>query len=274
MLLYNLLCNKPTIRIKAITHIWVLAARISKTKKELLRVCFAAQRGPSLPLLVAACTPAASRRPHTMPVLAPVDDVYQFGSEHDLVGHRGSCLYREKISKEEKMLRRAYMTKPDPPSDEVTERFDKVFLAPSPAAYWTARKKLVRQLADSTSTFDSSKLVQVPKYSGSLSSGPSRENVGLADRAPITMQEHASYYALARLKSGTMGENRVSSAFVVAADDMTESIGGLGSQAACGPWPTKPRSIDHLSETEVRKRAERMLRVNMAKRRGAGGTIV
>lgn len=213
-----------------------------------------------------------------MPLLPPVDE-YVFGSEHDLVGHRGSCLHREKIGKEEKMLRRAYMTKPDPPSAEVAERFEKVFLAPSPAAYWTARKKLVRQLADSTSTFDSSKLVQVPKFSSSLSSasltGSWRENVALADRAPITTQEHASYHAMARLKSGTgLGETRVASCFVVAADDMTESIGGLGSLASCGAWPHKPRNIDHLSDAEVRKRADRMLRVHMAKRRGMGGTIL
>lgn len=202
-------------------------------------------------------------------------NVYQFGSEHDLVGHRGSSLYREKISREEKMLRRAYMTKPGPPSEEVAERLEKVFLAPSPAAYWTARKKLVRQLADSTSTFDSSKLVQVPKYSSSLGSGSLRKNVTLVDRAPMTTQEYASFHAMARLKSGSgLPETRVASCFIVAADDMTESIGGLGSQAACGPWPNRPRNIDHLSENEVRERADRMLRVHMAKRRGMGGTIL
>ena len=40
-------------------------------------------------------------------------------SEHDLVGHRGSCLYREKIRRKETTLRRGYMGDPTPTSDEV-----------------------------------------------------------------------------------------------------------------------------------------------------------
>ena len=199
-------------------------------------------------------------------------------SEHDLVGHRGSCLYREKIRREETTLRRGYMGDPPPTSEAVEFARSQLFLQPTVAAYWTQRRKEARTLAGLDGVYDKpgSSAAAEPKTqpSGSSSStaAPLGRHLAIPDRPPITTTEKMSFAAALSLKSGGRASHFAPSGLM--GDDWKESIGGLGSLAECGVWPYRPRRIDHLSQTEVRKRAERMMHQRMGQRRGLGGTIL
>ena len=63
-------------------------------------------------------------------------------SGNDLTTHIGSCLYRERIAKEERNLRREWER--PVPKPEVNP-YDFLWLSSSPAEYWTGRLQQARQ---------------------------------------------------------------------------------------------------------------------------------
>ena len=93
---------------------------------------------------------------------------------NDLTSHRGSCLYRERIAKEERNLRREWERPvPVPQADP----YDFLWLSSSPADYWTARRQQARQAdADNQAKVNQAKaLARGPSAS---SSAPARSKMG------------------------------------------------------------------------------------------------
>ena len=192
-------------------------------------------------------------------------------SQFDLVSHRGSSLYRERIGKEERGLRTEYMGK------EVVKEIDTysgAWLAESPAEFWSMRKKEARAAAGSVSSN-----VVLPKDSARARAlKPSHPSRILApeERMPVTCKEHAEFAARRRMERGPSTYEKLS--FEVSQlmrelkpGDSTESI---GNGFFPGEWPHKPRSIDGMPSSEVQARAKKDLHKCVAQMRGMGGTLL
>ena len=130
---------------------------------------------------------------------------------NDLTSHRGSCLYRERIAKEERNFRRGW-ERPVPVPE--IDFYDPLWLSSSPADYWTARRHQARQA-------DAANQAKVLARGTSISSSaPARTRRGgahggserVAMKIPITTAERMASAAQRRLDFGPSAADLLSSA--------------------------------------------------------------
>ena len=141
---------------------------------------------------------------------------------NDLTSHRGSCLYRERIAKEEKNQRREWeVPVPVPKADP----YDFLWLSSSPADYWTARRQQSRQ-ADAANQAKVNQAKALARGPSTSSAAPARSRMGGPPRRklaepgasrkmlevallPMTTSERMAWAAQRRLEFGPSAADRL-----------------------------------------------------------------
>ena len=232
---------------------------------------------------------------------------------NDLTSHRGSCLYRERIAKEEKNQRREWeVPVPVPKADP----YDFLWLSSSPADYWTARRQQSRR-ADAANQAKVNQAKALARGPSTSSAAPARSRMGGPPRRklaepgasrkmlevallPMTTSERMAWAAQRRLEFGPsaadrladeiaaeMCHSRIERAQAPSPSPLTltltltrranpkhsDSKESIGLWPP-GEWPLHLPSIEHLTSAEAHRRTSRDLKMCVAQSRGLGGFIL